>query len=262
MRLFRRIGKNCGTGQRFTEEPKPQVVLALNPLLASGKLEELNRPFDNVGIQTVLPISSHRICRICLTLDSLRIRIGTLWDDMAPRHHWPTLADEVLQDLLRFWHILAIASHQVAKRILGLFPGPRPQLCQQAEDEPVSCRGLHAVLVIATGITGLSQVVKVISVGQLVKAIAQGVWHQLGYSLEPIGYLFRRIVPFHSFNRSQALQAKYLSRSVIPQFIPKAPDHLCFLGLSFDGTLCQAVWRWYSPDSCPQKGVVIQLQTG
>ncbi|WP_421213681.1 hypothetical protein [Aeromonas dhakensis] len=22
------------------------------------------------------------------------------------------------------------------------------------------------------------------------------------------------------------------------------------------------VWRWYSPDSCPQKGVVIRLQTG
>ncbi len=24
----------------------------------------------------------------------------------------------------------------------------------------------------------------------------------------------------------------------------------------------QSVWRWYSPDSCPQKGVVIRLQTG
>ncbi|MFM4773757.1 early set domain-containing protein [Aeromonas caviae] len=24
----------------------------------------------------------------------------------------------------------------------------------------------------------------------------------------------------------------------------------------------QLVWRWYSPDSCPQKGVVIRLQTG
>ena len=24
----------------------------------------------------------------------------------------------------------------------------------------------------------------------------------------------------------------------------------------------QCVWRWYSPDSCPQKGVVIRLQTG
>ncbi|MFM4743129.1 hypothetical protein ACEUDH_05895 [Aeromonas dhakensis] len=23
-----------------------------------------------------------------------------------------------------------------------------------------------------------------------------------------------------------------------------------------------SVWRWYSPDSCPQKGVVIRLQTG
>ncbi|MGL4353410.1 MAG: integrase core domain-containing protein, partial [Aeromonas popoffii] len=22
------------------------------------------------------------------------------------------------------------------------------------------------------------------------------------------------------------------------------------------------VWKWYSPDSCPQKGVVIRLQTG
>ncbi len=24
----------------------------------------------------------------------------------------------------------------------------------------------------------------------------------------------------------------------------------------------QHIWRWYSPDSCPQKGVVIRLQTG
>ncbi|BEE04915.1 hypothetical protein VAWG002_21110 [Aeromonas veronii] len=27
-------------------------------------------------------------------------------------------------------------------------------------------------------------------------------------------------------------------------------------------TLVITVWRWYSPDSCPQKGVVIRLQTG
>ncbi|MCR9024521.1 hypothetical protein [Aeromonas caviae] len=26
--------------------------------------------------------------------------------------------------------------------------------------------------------------------------------------------------------------------------------------------LNQYVWRWYAPDSCPQKGVVIRLQTG
>ncbi|MFQ2329870.1 hypothetical protein ACK32Q_10275 [Aeromonas dhakensis] len=28
------------------------------------------------------------------------------------------------------------------------------------------------------------------------------------------------------------------------------------------GEQCKGVWRWYSPDSCPQKGVVIRLQTG
>ncbi|WP_421227157.1 hypothetical protein [Aeromonas jandaei] len=25
--------------------------------------------------------------------------------------------------------------------------------------------------------------------------------------------------------------------------------------------MAQRVWRWYSPDSCPQKGMVIRLQT-
>ncbi len=30
-------------------------------------------------------------------------------------------------------------------------------------------------------------------------------------------------------------------------------------GISWSGWV---VWRWYLPDSCPQKGVVIRLQTG
>lgn len=28
------------------------------------------------------------------------------------------------------------------------------------------------------------------------------------------------------------------------------------------GRVIGTVWRWYSPDSCSQKGVVIRLQTG
>lgn len=39
--------------------------------------------------------------------------------------------------------------------------------------------------------TDLSQIVQVIPVGQLVKAIAQGVRHQSRQSLEPSGHLFR-----------------------------------------------------------------------
>jgi len=64
---------------------------------------------------------------------------------------------------------------------------------------------------------------------------------QLGYSLEPIGYLFRRVVPFHPLNRAQGLQTKYLCRRVIPQLIPKAPDRLGLPGSSFDGALSQAI---------------------
>ncbi len=33
-------------------------------------------------------------------------------------------------------------------------------------------------------------------------------------------------------------------------------------GIPYHSILYLVVWRWYSPDSCPQKGVVIRLQTG
>lgn len=57
------------------------------------------------------------------------VRVGAVRDDTGGD---VGLSDQVLQNLLCFWHTLAIAGHQVAKRILGFFTCPRPQVWDEA----------------------------------------------------------------------------------------------------------------------------------
>ncbi|PXV53404.1 UNVERIFIED_ORG: Ogr/Delta-like zinc finger protein [Aeromonas veronii] len=62
-----------------------------------------------------------------------------------------------------------------------------------------------------------------------------------------------------SFAHTISPSAKITNRLVLSLMGSLTPEgrQLVLQGLSG-----RYVWRWYSPDSCPQKGVVIRLQTG